>query len=353
MQKKILLISVLILLASLITARIYLSAWVKDYVNKRIAALEGYGGSIEDIDIHLWRGAYKIDGLDIYKEKGGLKEPFVSVKTMDLSIEWRALLNGAIVAEITLNQPKINFAISQTGETADWARFLDSLSPFKINRLNVNDGILAYKDYSAQPNVNLYIEDIYGSVTNLNNIEKKNKLLPSKLSITGKSIGEGKLSVNGSINILTTQPSFDLDLKLTDAKLTAFNSFANEVAAISFERGTIGIFAEIASKQGQVKGYVKPILNDVRIVDIKTAKNPVDLIWESIVSLFFEILKNQPKDQFAMRIPVEGDLNHPEKNSWRGFLSIFNNAFRQAFKKNVDGTVDFQDLKIKAKENTQ
>src|SRR5690606_7436082 len=96
--------SVLVLLAAvallLVAGRIYLPYWVEDYVNGKIDALEGYGGAVEDIDIQLFRGAYQIHGLNIHKEKGGLQEPFVAARTIDLSVEWRALLAGAVVAEI-------------------------------------------------------------------------------------------------------------------------------------------------------------------------------------------------------------------------------------------------------------
>lgn len=53
------------------------------------------------------------------------------------------------------------------------------------------------------------------------------------------------------------------------------------------------------------------------------------------------IFKNHPNDQFAMRIPIEGDLNNPDKDIWSAFVSICQNAFGQAFKKDTDGNVNF------------
>ncbi len=338
-----------IIIALIIVVHLYLAVWVKHYVNKKMADLNGYSGSIEKIEIHLWRGAYKIDGLNIYKELGGLKKPFFSTETMDISVDWRALLKGAIVAEITFNKPKINFAKTQTGENAGWGDFIDSLAPFEINRLNVKKGKLSYIDYSAEPDVNLFIDNVNAQVTNLNNIDHKSNALPSTLRVTGKSIGNGNLTVNGSMNILTDIPSFDLDLKLTKAKLTAFNDFIHDAAGITFEEGNIGIFCELASTKGEVKGYVKPILTHVRIIDIKKDKNPFNLIWESLVSVFMEAFKNQHKDQFAMRIPIEGKLENPKEDSWRGFLSIFSNAFKHAFKRNVDGTISYKDILVEAR----
>ncbi len=112
-------LSIIILLAlALIGARIYLPYWVKDYVNGEINKLEGYSGQVADIDIHLWRGAYQIHKLDIRKTGSGIPVPFVAVETVDLSVEWRALFEGAIVAEIDLMNANLNFAVSSKGQTA-------------------------------------------------------------------------------------------------------------------------------------------------------------------------------------------------------------------------------------------
>ncbi len=32
-----------------------------------------------------------------------------------------------------------------------------------------------------------------------------------------------------------------------------------------------------------------------------------------------EIFENQPKDQFAFRIPIEGNLDDPDRGTWAAF----------------------------------
>ena len=76
---------------------------------------------------------------------------------------------------------------------------------------------------------------------------------------------------------------------------------------------------------------------------LRERANPINAIWESLVSVFMEVFENQPKDQFAMRIPIEGDINDPDQDLWSGFFSIFSNAFGGAFTKDIDGNVSFND----------
>ncbi len=58
------------LLAGVIAARLYLGVWLLDYVNGVLNNIEGYKGSVESIDIDLYRGAYRIHHLKLYKKTG-------------------------------------------------------------------------------------------------------------------------------------------------------------------------------------------------------------------------------------------------------------------------------------------
>lgn len=334
---------VVLLIVALIGGRLYLPYWVTDYVNRKIEALDGYSGSVKDIDIHLWRGAYQIHDLDIYKTNGGLKTPFVAAKTIDFSIEWRALLKGTIVSEVDIETIALTFAKSQTGKEADWTRFIDDLTPFDVNRLGIHGGKVSYVDPAAKPKVNLYIDAIQAEVTNLRNVDKKNVALPSDLRIQGHSIGDGKLAITGKGNILRKIPDFDLDIKLENASLTALNDYTRDSIGIDFTSGTIGVYSELAAANGNVTGYVKPIITRMQLLDANDKDvTPWRFVWEALVSAFMEIFKNQAQDQFALRVPIEGHFDNPHSNMWAGFWSIFRNAFVQAFPRKTDGSIDFR-----------
>ena len=59
--------------------------------------MKGYYGHIEDIDVSLYRGAYEINNMYINKVDflSHKQTEFFKVKNIDLSVEWKALLNGA------------------------------------------------------------------------------------------------------------------------------------------------------------------------------------------------------------------------------------------------------------------
>src|SRR5690606_6885672 len=98
-------------------------------------------GSIDDVDIALYRGAYKVKGLELFQVDGDHEVPFLDFPIIDLSVEWKALFKGAIVGEIIFENAAINFVDTeteeapQTGEDVDWTEPIKDLMPLNINRL--------------------------------------------------------------------------------------------------------------------------------------------------------------------------------------------------------------------------
>ncbi|WP_276497114.1 hypothetical protein [Pontibacter litorisediminis] len=74
----------------LIALRLALPYLVKDYVNRTLEGLPGYTGHVADIDLHLYRGAYAIDGLVLEEEGGNPDHPFLRIPRTDLSIVGRS-----------------------------------------------------------------------------------------------------------------------------------------------------------------------------------------------------------------------------------------------------------------------
>src|SRR5580765_5336412 len=86
-----------VVLALLVMGRLALPFAVKRYVNQQLTKNSDYSGGIGGVKIGLWRGAYQIHDIRIFKRTGGVKAPFFAASNMDLSIQWKELFHGAIV----------------------------------------------------------------------------------------------------------------------------------------------------------------------------------------------------------------------------------------------------------------
>jgi hypothetical protein len=68
--------------------------------NKALANMEGYRGTVGDIEIHLYRGAYKIDSiLIVSEEQENPEDYFFAAHSIDIGLEWGSLFRGEIVGD--------------------------------------------------------------------------------------------------------------------------------------------------------------------------------------------------------------------------------------------------------------
>jgi hypothetical protein len=344
---------VLIVLVVLVAVRLALPYIVTRYVNKVLSELEGYQGVIEDVDIHLFRGAYQIHGLKIYKVDGNKEIPFIDIPLTDLSIEWEAIFQGAVVGEVNFDKPVLNFISNkrnektgkkepadQAGKDVDWTEPIKKLMPVDINRLTIDDGKIAFYDFSTKPRVDLFMHHVQLDATNLNNAKDNPEELPSRIYLQALSMGNGQLNVAMKANVLKEVPDMDVDLRFENVDLKALNDFFQAYAKVDVEKGQFNLYSEIAVADGNITGYVKPLLNNLKVVDWKKdQEKPLQLVWESMVGFVTEIFENQKKDQFATRVPLQGHVSSVDTSVWPALWNIFSNAFVQAFDKNTDGTI--------------
>src|SRR4051794_28686563 len=150
----------------LVVAHALLPFWIRDYVNRKLSEIPGYRGHVAAVTLHLWRGAYQIHNVTIEKTSGKVPVPFFAAPLVDLSVEWRALWDRAVVGEIDFYNPKLNLvngdskAEKQAAVDEPWAEKVKQLFPLKINRFAVHSGEVHYRDFSKEPHVDVPIDRI-------------------------------------------------------------------------------------------------------------------------------------------------------------------------------------------------
>lgn len=348
-KKKIITITLSIIILALIIVRLLLPTIVKNYLNKTLADMGEYSGHVEDVDIWLIRGAYVINGLEINKTTGKVPVPFLKAPAIDLAVEWNALFHGAVKAKVEFDSPELNFVAgptketSQTGAGGDWTETFNKLLPIDVNKFEIHNGKIKYNDFHATPKVDIYINDLELLATNLSNVTEKGEKLPSDLKISGTSIGGGNLSIIGKVNVIKKVPDADINMKFTGINLIALNDFAKAYGKFDFEKGKLSIFSEMALNDGNVVGYVKPLLEDVDVLNwSEDGPNFTQKLWQAAIGSTFAIFKNHKKDRFATKVPIEGKLDDKiDTDIFTTVVRVVKNAFIEAYKKTLDDSVSF------------
>lgn len=346
----------IILVVLLVAGRIYLIYWAKNYINEVLADIPGYYGQVNDIDISLIRGAYVVEGLYLNKVDAQTQVPFLNFPKTDISLEWDALFDGAIVAEIEMTSPEVIYVLEDQETTPeegkadveDWTKALDEVVPLEINKLRVVNGKLALVGLMAEPNIDLQLTKVYLTAANLRNVVEKNRILPSPINATAVSFGGGAVKLDGNINLFKEIPDMDMSFALENAEAKALNDFTSYYSGLDFESGTFELFSEVAIADGYMKGYIKPLLTNTTLIGKEDGF--LETLWEGFASFFKFILKNRGTDTLATEVPFEGDLNNVEAGVWPTVIGIFKNAWFKAFTGETDESIEFKDAFQEAKE---
>ena len=349
------LIGVLIFLG---IVRLILPYAVLRYANKSLAEMDGYYGHVEDIDIALIRGAYQLDSIYINKVDSvtNKQTPFFSAAEVDLSIEWKALFKGSLVGEFVFERPRIDFTKDKVepkdvrDDSTSFKNLKEDFMPLQVNRCEINDGEIRYRDEFSKPKVDIKLTQLYATALNLRNSYDSSALLPATITANAK-IYEGNLDFSMKLNPLAEEPTFDMNADLRNTNLVLLNEFFQAYAKVDVNKGHFGMYTEVAAKEGAFKGYVKPVIKDLDVLGKEDRDDNIfRKMWEAIAGFAGEVFENQPKDQVATKIPFEGRLDNPKADVWETVINVLENAFIRAIQPSIDHEINLASVDTKKEE---
>ncbi|HVJ64527.1 MAG TPA: DUF748 domain-containing protein [Bdellovibrionota bacterium] len=347
---KILLITLLVLIA----IRIALPYGLKYYTNWVLQnKIEGYTGRIEDFDLSLWRGAYQIQGLKLSKVQNKVPVPFIAIREIEFSIAWKPLLRGHVVGKVHLDEASVNFvagpteAESQTGtEGKGWQAAVDSLFPLEIEEFTLSRSSVHFLNLHARPKIDVVLDALELQATNLGNTQGDEAKLVSDLNLRGRLQKSGELVVKSKVNLLRQPLAFDGNVSLTKLEISELNDFLTTYGRFNVKTGRLDVYAEAASLDGKLKGYVKPFMTRVDVIQVdekfKSLANVGAEIGAGTVNL---LVRRFSKDQMAAKVPFEGSLENPEVPLWKTIQSVLSHAYGRALKPQIDREIDIKDAK--------
>jgi hypothetical protein len=346
------LIALVIVVVVLIGARLALPSMVGSYVNRQLQSLDSYRGHIGDIDIHLWRGAYSIDDIQIEKIGAARPVPFFRANRVDFSVEWRSLWRGSLVSEARFLGPELNLVQaksrkdSQLGSEENWNARLEELFPFRFNTVEVRDGTVRFLAPGISTGDAITARHVNGAVSNLTNVVESGKPTFADFQVTAEVLEGAPAKVAGSVDAFAAQPTFDVNMEVKKVQLPQVNPWLREFIKADAEAGKFELYLELAAADGRFAGYAKPILEDVDLYrSNEDEQSPLKRLWEGFLDFAANALENPEADQVAARIPFSGTLENPETSLFATISSVLRNAFISAFARSLEGSITLRDVK--------
>lgn len=328
-------IALLAVVAVLVAARLALPWVVLHYLNRNLANMGDYHGHIEDVDLALWRGAYRIDGMTIVKTAGKVPVPLLKAPHIDLGVSWPALWHDhALVARVIFDRPVLTFVDggksgpNQSGAGTDWRQPLQNLVPITLDEVRINNGRVVFRNFHSQPPVNVRATGA-----------KARKA--AHFQATAKILGQAPLDTGADFDPFSKAGDFDFHLRVLGVQLTRLNSAAEAYGGFNFAGGDGDLVMQAQARDGKLSGYIKPLFRHVDIFNWKQdVSGPrggvINGLWQAFVAGLQNLLKNQDADQFGTRVTLSGNLGDKEISAWQALEGIFHNAFVKALTPRYD-----------------
>lgn len=315
--------------------------------------LENYQGHAGDFDLSLWRGAYQIQDLRIWKRGHDKSSPLLKVGEIDLSLAWRALLHKEFLGDLIVRNMELTFRDSESdknkqlgNDEKNWQDVAKKLVPINIESLVIEDSSVHFINKDTRVVVDVYVDDIDAQARNLRNTDNSKELLPSPVAITGKVYSKTPFSFKGRVNLLKSPPVFDIQADLKKFPLKTMNPLFLVYGPFTFESGDFTFYSEVAANEKKIKGYFKPFLENVKMtspgekyVSFRQALNEFLLGGGNL------IFKNS-EDTAATRIDFEGDMTQPGIHTWRAVWLSLKNAFGEPLRAALDRTISIDQVPI-------
>lgn len=321
----------------LLAVRVALPFVICRSVNHRLAQVEGYSGSVDDIDLQLFRGAYLLKGVTILTREGEVVKPFFSAELVDFSLAWRELVRGRLVSDIFLVAPEMHVVKEATPvdareEGRRWQDVIQDLFPIEITQLEISRGELHFVDRTSTPVVDVSVRELHVIATGLRNRPAEGSgPNPAVLSAEAVTIGDGRITLFAQGDPLAPTPRFNVKLDLQGVHLPALNDFLEAYAGVDVSAGVFNLYVEMNAADGAFEGYLKPFVQDVKFTNLSDrSKSPLNRLWETLVSGVSAIMKNDDSDKVATRVPFSGKFGETQVGVWETIATLVRNGFGRA-----------------------
>jgi hypothetical protein len=332
-----LVISLVLLLTLVGVGRAMLPGFVRDYVNRTLDRNPLYDGRIGDVQIHLWRGAYSIEDVQISKTTGDVPVPFFASKRVSFAIQWNALVHRKVVGRVLMEEPELNFVDApsdeekQTGAGGPWLKTIQKLFPFRINSGMVRNGSIHFRAFQRKNPVDVYLTEVEATIDNLSNIGDETTPLAATIQATAIAMDHARLEYKMMLDPFSYRPTFHTTLRLIGLDVTRLNDLAVAYGKFDFKRGWFDLVIDMDAKNGQLTGYVKPLFRNLKVFSVTEDLKEGDVLqffWQAVLGVATSVFKNYSRDQFGTLVPFRADLSQATNID---ILATIGNILRNAF----------------------
>lgn len=227
--------------------------------------LKGYAVRLPGMSVQLAALSVTLKGLTVFQQAHP-SPPIAYFPTLHASVHWHGLLFGKLVAEFSLDQPKVNINLQQLRSEAaskvplkeqGWQQAVEAIYPLKINVLKIKGGEITYID--EDPNRPLRLSRLNLEAKNIRNVRSPARVYPSSFHLETAIFGTGRGVIDGKANFLAEPfPGINAGLKLENVPLDYFKPVVARTN-LSVRNGLFSTAGEIEYAPRIKKAHLKEL----------------------------------------------------------------------------------------------
>ncbi len=199
----------------------------------------------------------------------------------------------------------------------------------KVDRSEIERSRVAYTDQGGKPPYTLFFTDLTVTATNFSNHFYQGT---SVIRMSGKFMGSGETIVKANFRPEEEGPDFMLDTAVRNTDVTSLNDLFRNYGKFDVAGGSFSLFTQMNVKEGEVRGYVKPLFSQLKVYSYeKEKKKPVlKQAYEMVVGAASHVLRNHETEKVATQVDISGKLDRPNVSTWQALGELVRNAFIKA-----------------------
>ena len=327
-----------VLLLLLIVLRLVLDPIASWQTRKALGRLPDHDGDFRRVHVTLLSPGYEITGLDLTPHQA--TDPAVYAERVRVGAAWGDLLRGRLMGWLRLDAPKLTITQGPEekekaepkapGPAPDLSQALSDAIPVKVSRIEVHDGELNFRARPPErgaPRPEMWLHRLELVAENLATRPGLAGGRPAVITGHGRLGRSGDVTLFVSADPLASPLSFAGRVGVEGFRVAELYGFVAPATGLKTEKGTIDIFAEFVSKEGMLKGGVKPLLKNVEIRADRPGLWDRLKAWMADTSVELGSDRVPDRNAVATTIPINGRLTDPKLQLWPTILGVVRNAF--------------------------
>jgi len=200
----------------------------------------------------------------------------------------------------------------------------------KADRLQIVKANVGLVNRAAKVPYRVFLADTHLDLRNVSNHLKDGA---ATARLEGRFMGTGQALVTGTFRPEVSGPDFDLDVRIENVELTSMNDLLRAYGKFDVVDGLFSLYAEIAVKNQEITGYLKPLFRNLDVYDPEQDrdKGVMKKAYEKVVGGVGKLLKNRPREEVATKADLRGRLDNPKAST----VEVLGNLVQKAFFKAI------------------